>query len=182
MLVANPDALLEANTGEGAVKIEPEVIPLPILEAEVSEWGATAVTTLNVPLRAFADGSNTVGDIVLLKLKRDRSVVELRRVSGLSEINHGLYAITDSDGNPVTDDKAIAADKVYLFVVGIGDDSELDWDMHENRVVDPLYTGLGSGGGGSSDSSDSGCSVGVTGAFAILAAFTAAYRVKRRGG
>jgi hypothetical protein len=182
VLVANTEALLEANTGEDAVEIGSALIPLPIVSDDVSEKQAILVTTLSVPLGAFADGFNAVGDAVLLKLKRDwngdRSVTALRRVSSLSEIDNGLYAITDGYGEVIPGYKAIEKDGVYLFVVGIGDDSDLDWDTNDCVVVDPLYTALGSGG--DSSSGGGGCSAGLSGAFAILAALAAAYGIKRR--
>jgi hypothetical protein len=179
VLVANKEALLEANTGEDAVKIESEVIELPILEAKVTDWGATAVAALSAPLGSFADGVNTAGDLVLLKLKRgNMGVTALRRVSRVSDIDHGLYLITDGQGVPISDDVRIEEGGVYLVVVGIGDDSELDWDMRDNLVTDPLYAALGSGGS-DSGSGSGGCSAGLPGAFAILAALAAAYRVKR---
>jgi hypothetical protein len=186
VLVANKEALLKANTGEDAVKIvESTVIELPILEAEITNGNdnrekmkITAVTALSVPLGDFANGFNTAGDVVLLKLKPDRSVTALRRVSGVSEIDHGLYAVTDGEGEPIPDGDLIDADGVYLVVVGIRNNSELDWDTDPEYVVDPLYTALGSGGSDPASGSG-GCSAGLPGAFVILAALAAAYRVKR---
>jgi hypothetical protein len=107
--MVNPEALLEAVaalSGEESPSVVNEVIPLPILSADVTTREATAAIPLSVPLGKFDDGLNAVGDIVMPKLKDDGGAVMLERVS-ISKLAHGKYAIIDEEGDDISPNESI---------------------------------------------------------------------------
>ncbi|MDR1471576.1 MAG: hypothetical protein LBS75_03550 [Synergistaceae bacterium] len=182
-LMANPEALLEAVaalSGEESPGVVDEVIPLSILSADVTAHEATAAIPLSMPLGKFDDGLNAVGDIVMPKLKDDGGAVMLERVS-ISKLAHGKYAIIDEEGDDISPNEPIDGGKVYTFVIGIMDDSDLDWNKRDRVIGDPLGVGLARSDSGASDSGSGGCSAGATGVLAALAVLAAAFRARRKG-
>jgi Synergist-CTERM protein sorting domain-containing protein len=70
---------------------------------------------------------------------------------------------------------------VYTLVIGIRDDSDLDWNKRDRVIGDPLGVGLARSDSGASDSGSGGCSAGATGVLAALAVLAAAFRARRKG-
>jgi hypothetical protein len=138
-LLADTDAVVEAMSASlvKSVDLTEDMLPLPILEAVVSEEGKTAVITISADLSLFA--GKKIGDLIVLKHTYDNGTVALKGANTLSKIVSEQYIFTNTVGAYISDTSTIAAATTYFLSVAVKDNSVYDWD-HETsqRIVDPL--------------------------------------------
>jgi MYXO-CTERM domain-containing protein len=197
--VTNTAAVVSGLKADDAKKIDAATVtPLPIFSAGVSD-GGTAVISLKASLDKY-DGKK-LGDVVMLKLKRDGTSEALRRAGDAKDLSAASFIWTDASGNPRNLSDKVVAGRSYYISVAIEDDSAYDLDTTPGRIIDPLAmaaakapgtedddnaggdnNGGGDSAGAASDGNGGGCSTGgnVHALFGLLCLAAIAFRRTRR--
>jgi uncharacterized protein (DUF2164 family) len=136
--LADKEALLSGldESGNAAQIDRDNVKMLPILSARVSEEGKIALFTLRMNLNGFT--GKTIGDLIVLKQKKDGSTERLMPAPSPEEIENALISITGRDGNALPESLVIETDGVYYLSAAIQDNSVYDWEDEPKVVIDPM--------------------------------------------
>ena len=168
-MTANKDALLDglesAVSGDEKISVnEEKIIPLPIVSAKVPSGKKTAIVTFRLNMDELA--GSPFGDVLVIKQKSDAEHTSeiLARVEGNdpAAITSGRFVFTDRYGTAIPTDYKVKAKEVYYLNVGIGDNTDYDWDGTSGQILDPMALSEKSTGTGNSlSSSGGGCSAGL---------------------
>ena len=178
VVVASVKAVEEGLAGQkaSAADLDQPLVPLPVIETNVSSRNNTGLLSISRKLDEFK--GNLAGDVVVLKLKRDGETVPLSQASSLGGIKDGEYILTDEDGYEIRPTRTIVSGVAYCVHIAVKDNGDYDWDMTGSKITDPAA--LAVRGYGSSSPNDDGVSSGngefggsdgcSTGAFALVLA------------
>jgi hypothetical protein len=168
VVTANKDALLDglesAVSGDEKISVnEEKIIPLPIVTAKVPSGKKTAIVTFRLNMDELEE--SPFGDVLVIKQKNDAEHTSeiLARVEGNdpAAITSGRFVFTDRYGTAIPTDYKVKAKEVYYLNVGIGDNTDYDWDETSGQILDPMALSEKSTGTGKSSSSGGGCSAGL---------------------
>jgi hypothetical protein len=167
-----PDALLELGTDaesfmeakDGAIYVKRDP-----LEKEIADSGyfkdavdtdeaivtqspvvltvETEGETVIIPLRADFAGlggrGRTIGDLLLMKVRSDGSLLAPGFKDSLSGISReGDYVIKDAKGETMSAGDSLTNTGAYYIYIAIKDDGDYDWDKTPNAIFDPLCAGV----------------------------------------
>ena len=159
------------NTNPDAIKInviKGTITTMPVFGVSVSERGNTAIMSYRTRLDNLV--GKQIKDITLIKVKKDLSNREFRKVRNPEEVTDRAFSVARSmqPGIGLLDSEIIERDVTYTFYFGIKDNGEFDWDERPEIIVDPAAIAAkearsGGGGGG-------GCSAAGFGFSALLLA------------
>jgi hypothetical protein len=182
IVTANPAAVTEALGAESetAKKIASgEAVPLPVFTAMLDGYESTGLVTVKTTLNALVP--HKMGEVIMLKLRRNDTVAELARASAIESVNHGAFVMTDESGAPIPAERAIEKDVYYYVTVGIGDNRDnYDWDMTPGKILDPIIASV-NGTNDPSDPGGGGCDAGASAGLALAALAFAAFSKRGRG-